>query len=192
MKLTPFAWVLVPAASLLLVHGSLSAQQPTPGTQKPAPVPAPAPSPAPQQPPTAGAQKPSGAESATPAAPTSSPASVWGGVYTEAQAKRGAAVYKEACSTCHGGELEGDGFAPALVGPEFMGNWNGTSVGDLLERIRVSMPPGVPESVSTQEKADIVAYVLQHSKFPAGTTELAKESAALKTVKFEATKPGGN
>lgn len=184
MNLTPFAWVLVPAASLLLVHGSLSAQQqqPAPGTQKPTTAPSPA-----TQPPAPGGQKPTGA---APAASTPSATSVWAGVYTEAQAKRGAAVYKEACSSCHGGELEGDGFAPALAGPEFMSNWNGTSVGDLLERIRVSMPPSAPESVSTQEKADIVAYVLQHSKFPAGATELAKESAALKTIKFEATKPG--
>jgi len=121
-----------------------------------------------------------------------SAASVWGGVYSDAQAKRGAGVYKEACASCHGDGLEGDGFAPPLTGPEFMANWNGTSVGDLFERVRVSMPPSAPDSVSAQEKADILAYVLQQSKFPAGKTELAKDAAALKTVKFEATKPGQN
>jgi S-disulfanyl-L-cysteine oxidoreductase SoxD len=118
--------------------------------------------------------------------------SVWDGVYTTEQATRGEAAYGTACVTCHGGELEGDGFAPALAGPEFMSNWNGTTVGDLFERIRVSMPPDMPETVNSQDKVDIVAFVLTRNNFPAGKTELAKEAAALKQIKFEATKPGGN
>ena len=35
--------------------------------------------------------------------------SVWDGVYTEAQAKRGEALFAENCVTCHGPALEGDG-----------------------------------------------------------------------------------
>ena len=73
--------------------------------------------------------------------------SIWEGVFTAEQAERGAATYKSACSECHGGDLMGDGFAPALVGAEFQGNWNDLSVGDLFERIRVSMPPSGPSSV---------------------------------------------
>lgn len=106
------------------------------------------------------------------------------GVYTEAQATRGQAAY-EACSSCHGPQLEGDGFAPALSGPEFMANWSGTSVGDLFERIRISMPPGQESTVTTKEKADIVAYILKANRFPAGQTELASETEVLKQIKFE-------
>ena len=40
--------------------------------------------------------------------------SVWDGVFTAEQADRGAAAYKTSCSECHGGDLMGDGFAPAL------------------------------------------------------------------------------
>ncbi len=116
--------------------------------------------------------------------------SVWDGVYTEEQGTRGEATYGQHCSSCHGGELEGDGFAPALAGPEFMSNWNGTNIGDLFDRIRVSMPPGMPETVSNQEKADIVAFVLHRNKFPAGKTELGRDAEALKQIKFEANKPG--
>jgi mono/diheme cytochrome c family protein len=116
--------------------------------------------------------------------------STWSGVYTEEQAKKGGAVYAEACAGCHGGELEGDGFAPALAGPDFLSTWNGTTVGDLFERVRVSMPPGTENSVSPQDKAHVVAFVLQRNKFPAGTTELAPQTDALKAIKFEATKPG--
>jgi hypothetical protein len=63
-------------------------------------------------------------------------------------------------------------------------------VGDLFDRIRVSMPPSNPNSVSAKEKADIVAYLLKEASFPAGTTELAATTEALKAIKFEATKPG--
>jgi hypothetical protein len=107
------------------------------------------------------------------------------GVYTEEQAKRGEATYSTACSSCHGGQLEGDGFAPALTGPEFMANWTGTTVGDLFERIRVSMPPGQETSVSSKDKVDIVGFLLKSNQFPAGETELAGETSALKQIKFE-------
>ena len=79
--------------------------------------------------------------------------------------------------------LEGDGFAPGLSGSEFMSAWNGTNVGDLYDRIRISMPPSNPASVPAQAKADIIAYVLKHNKFPVGQAELTPEAS--KTIKFE-------
>ena len=116
--------------------------------------------------------------------------STWSGVFTEEQATRGAATYAKYCSECHLEDLAGDGFAPALKGPEFMNNWNSLSVGDLYERIRVSMPPNSPSAVPNQDKIDIVTHILKSAGFPAGTTELAPQVEALKTIKFEATKPG--
>lgn len=107
------------------------------------------------------------------------------GVYTDAQAERGLATYKEACVECHGADLTGDGFAPALSGPEFMGNWTDLSVGDLFERIRISMPPSGAASVTPAAKADIVAYMLKYNKFPAGTTELEAKAEVLKQIKIE-------
>jgi hypothetical protein len=114
----------------------------------------------------------------------------WSGIYTEAQAEGGAAVYSKNCSECHLDDLAGDGFAPALKGPEFMSNWNSLTVGDLFERIRVSMPPSNPNSVSLKEKAEIVSHILKQNGFPAGTTELPGQTEALKAIKFEAFKPG--
>ena len=114
----------------------------------------------------------------------------WSGVYTEAQAKSGAQMYVKNCSECHLEDMAGDGFAPPLKGPEFMNNWNSLSVGDLFERIRVSMPPSNPTSVSAKEKAEIVAHILKNAGFPAGKTELGSTTDALKGIKFEATKPG--
>ncbi len=111
--------------------------------------------------------------------------SVTAGVYTDEQATRGAEVYNKECSSCHGAGLEGDGFAPALSGTEFLSNWNGTTLGDLFDRIRISMPPGNPSSVPAQGKADIVAHLLKSNKYPAGTTEIVKDLEPLKLIKFE-------
>ena len=111
--------------------------------------------------------------------------SVWDGVFSKEQAERGAAAYKTACSECHGGDLAGDGFAPALSGPDFMGNWNDLSVGDLFERVRISMPPSAPGSVTPAQKADIIAHLMNANKFPVGTTELEPKTEVLKTIKIE-------
>lgn len=111
--------------------------------------------------------------------------SVNSGVYTDAQATRGAATFNKECASCHGAGLEGGGEAPALTGSEFLSNWNGTTVGDLLDRVRISMPPGNPSSVPTDAKADIIAHVLKSNKYPAGTTEIGKDPAALKQLKIE-------
>jgi mono/diheme cytochrome c family protein len=119
-----------------------------------------------------------------------SASSTWGGVYTDDQAKQGQAAYVKNCAECHGEDLGGDGFAPSLKGPEFMNNWNGLTVAELFERIRVSMPPSNPNSVSAKEKADIVAHLLNQNGFPAGKSELPSTSDGLKGIKFEATKPG--
>ena len=118
------------------------------------------------------------------------PKSVWEGAYTAEQAKRGADEYMKNCSECHQAELSGDGFAPALAGADFMNAWNGLTVGDLFDRIRISMPPGKENSMSSQQKMDVVAHILSFNKFPEGKTELAPQIEAAKQIKFEATKPG--
>jgi len=116
--------------------------------------------------------------------------SVWDGVYTEEQATRGKALYAEQCASCHGAELTGGEMAPALAGGEFIAGWDGLTVGDLFERIRISMPQNAPGSLSGQQNADILAFVFAANKFPAGTTELDKEGMILKTIKFESKKSG--
>lgn len=122
-------------------------------------------------------------------APVSGNGTTWSGIYTEEQAKAGAEVYAKYCAECHQESLAGDGVAPALQGPDFIANWNTLSVGDLFERIRVSMPPDDPNSVAPQAKADIVAHILKVGGFPAGQTPLPADTAKLKAIKIEATKP---
>ena len=58
--------------------------------------------------------------------------------------------------------------APGLAGGEFTSNWNDLSVGDLYERIRVSMPQSAPGSLTRQQNSDILAYVLMKGKAQIG------------------------
>ena len=115
--------------------------------------------------------------------------SVADGVYSEEQAKRGEAIYGAECSSCHGMAMEGADMAPPLTGGAFMGNWNGLTVGDLFERIRISMPDGNPGKLTREQDADVVAYILKVSKYPAGKTELPHETEVLKQIKIVAPKP---
>jgi len=116
--------------------------------------------------------------------------SVWDGIYTHEQSERGKQLYSDACASCHGPELTGGEMAPPLVGGDFQADWNGLSVGDLFERIRISMPQNAPGSLSGQQNADILAFLLEANKFPTGTTELPKEAMILKGIKFESKKSG--
>ena len=116
--------------------------------------------------------------------------SVWDGVYTEEQANRGRQGYSEQCASCHGPELTGGEMAPALAGGEFMAGWDGLTVGDLFERIRISMPQNAPGSLSGQQNADILAFMLSANKFPTGAAEMSNNAMMLKAIKFEAKKPG--
>ena len=115
--------------------------------------------------------------------------SVWDGVYTEAQAKRGADLFDRECANCHGPAGAGGRRAPALVGPAFSANYDGQTVGDLFDRNRTSMPVGREGQLSAQQNADITAFMLQVNKFPAGTSELSSQSFALKQIQYIAQKP---
>ena len=115
--------------------------------------------------------------------------SVWDGVYTEAQAARGKEIYREACVKCHGETLAGAGPIAPLTGPVFGSNWNGVSLGDMLERVRISMPLDRPGTLPRQQYADVLAFVLSANKFPAGETELSKQTEVLNEIKFLTEKP---
>jgi quinoprotein glucose dehydrogenase len=120
---------------------------------------------------------------------TSSGRSVWDGVYTADQADRGKAAYFEACASCHAGDLRGDSTAPSLVEESFAFQWDDTSVGELFTRIRTLMPSDRPNSLSAQRYRDIVAFLLQANKFPAGDRELEVDLDALKAIRITAKRP---
>jgi len=115
--------------------------------------------------------------------------SVWDGVYTEDQANRGRASYGRECAGCHGESLTGADEVPALAGGVFLSNWDGLTVGDLFERIRISMPADRPGKLNREQIADILSYILNFNRFPAGNTELERQTEVLKQIRLEAAKP---
>ena len=115
--------------------------------------------------------------------------SQWDGVYSLEQAKRGTDLYAEHCAACHAHDLTGGEIAPALAGPEFAANWNELTLGDLFERIRISMPQNNPSALSRAQKADIVAFILFKGDYPAGQEELPQQTEVLKAIAFAAIKP---
>jgi mono/diheme cytochrome c family protein len=91
--------------------------------------------------------------------------SVVEGVYTDEQAARGAQLFQQSCAVCHGASLGGLGEAPALVGAQFIGDFNGLTVGDLFERIRTTMPLNNPGGLTREDYAAILAFMLKSNGF---------------------------
>ena len=111
---------------------------------------------------------------------------VWNGVYSKAQADRGAQAYAAHCEGCHGAQLQGVGEAKPLSGAGFLSNWNGLSVGDLFDRMRSTMPQDAPKSLPREVYADILAYMLKFDGFPAGASELPARSESLADIRIDA------
>jgi S-disulfanyl-L-cysteine oxidoreductase SoxD len=110
---------------------------------------------------------------------------IWDGVYTKEQAERGRAAYTETCSYCHGqgltgGEVDGE-VAPDLKGVYFILRWNG-SLSDLFIKIDDSMPKDDPGSVSSEDTADIIAYLLQSNQAQAGASEIPPDREKVKDI----------
>jgi cytochrome c len=114
--------------------------------------------------------------------------SVADGVYTTEQAARGRAQYRKRCVLCHRAdgqgqrarpvipgeslEREGDAEAPSIAGEAFLARWNGRTVKELFDTLAATMPPGSAGSLKPQEHADLLAYVFEMNKLPAGAADL--------------------
>lgn len=102
------------------------------------------------------------------------------GVYSDGQARRGQAVYKDACASCHGATLSGAN-APPLAGDAFQSVWGGP-LSDIVNKIQHTMPQDTPGRLTRQQSTDVLAYMLQIGKFPAGRAELSADEAAQKMI----------
>ncbi len=110
------------------------------------------------------------------------------GVYNNEQARRGQALYKTQCASCHGDTLGGR-VGPPLTGEDFVGNWNTQPLFELASKIRNTMPQDAPGKLTPQQTADLIAFILQAGKFPAGFAELSAGDAALKQITWPAGNP---
>jgi cytochrome c len=108
---------------------------------------------------------------------------VWDGVFTEVQASRGEAAYGRSCAACHKEDMLGSGTAPAVAGEEFFRRWNESTLDDLVQTMKSSMPQDAPNSLTAQVYVDIVTYLLKASGSPTGSEELTANRDRLKLVR---------
>jgi cytochrome c len=131
--------------------------------------------------------------------------SIWNGVYTDAQARRGEELYAKHCSRCHGADLAGLPWealghampealrpylhfdrTPELTGPTFYSNYDRLPLSDLAERIRISMPTDKPGILTRKDTVDVVAYLLFYGGFPLGRAELTARLEGLRAIQIAA------
>ncbi len=106
------------------------------------------------------------------------------GIYTEAQAERGAEDYSARCASCHSIDLRGNSNSPSLIGLSFMFIWEGRSLGELFTKMSEEMPTEDPGSLTQQSYAAILAYILRSNEFPSGETDLASNAEALAGIQI--------
>jgi mono/diheme cytochrome c family protein len=99
------------------------------------------------------------------------PRTIADGVYTDAQAARGQAIYGPQCAACHGAAL-GGGLAPPLIGAGFLRGWDARPLVDLVDKIQKTMPATSPGTLSRAQAADLAAHLLKAGAFKPGAAEL--------------------
>ena len=107
---------------------------------------------------------------------------VWDGVYTDEQATRGEQVYQDHCTFCHLDDLMGDAFATPLIDDAFTLRWDGGTLGDLMIVTQVTMPADQPNTLSSEQVADVIAFLLKMNEFPTGDDELPPDQEALEAI----------
>jgi mono/diheme cytochrome c family protein len=99
------------------------------------------------------------------------------GVYTLAQAIAGKDVFATFCQSCH---------TPTVhAGPPFRKAWFGRSLAELFGYLRREMPKSDPGSMSDEEYALVLAYLLRINDMKPGITDLAADSVALHRIRLD-------
>jgi mono/diheme cytochrome c family protein len=99
------------------------------------------------------------------------------GVYTLSQATRGRNVFATYCVSCH---------TPSThTGPAFRSKWYGRSLRELFVYIKREMPKNAPGSMSDDEYALALAYVLRLNGMPTGSAPLTSDPSALQRIRLD-------
>jgi len=109
---------------------------------------------------------------------------VWDKVFTSDQAALGKMEYDTHCAGCHQKDLsgrDGGGEGPQLAGAAFAKKWDLQSLNQLYTEMKTRMPRNQPGTLSGEAYLNIVAYVLQSNKFPAGDQPLTADASLAST-----------
>ena len=117
-----------------------------------------------------------GAAAAQPPA-SGAPRTTRAGVYTPAQAERGAEVYAGMCRSCHA--------VASHTGATFARSWKGRTLAELYLYVSEQMPKNDPGGLAPEQYADVVAYLLRLNAMPAGSAELPPDPTPLATIRID-------
>ena len=94
-------------------------------------------------------------------------------VYSATQAARGEQTYMNTCVSCH---------PPATYKGAVFLNWQGRSMGELLDFLMEKMPKNDPVSLSAKEYAQVMSFLLKLNGMPAGRVDLPADIGALNKI----------
>ena len=86
--------------------------------------------------------------------------------------------YGSHCASCHGPELEGSQFGPALKGPAVQARWNGQAAAAFASYVETRMPPANAGSLGGRVYAEIETHVLATSGLAAANGMLVTRSVS--------------
>jgi mono/diheme cytochrome c family protein len=92
------------------------------------------------------------------------------------------------CTAFLGDILEFYGAMAPLAGKDFLANWQGKTVGDLFEKTSTTMPATAPGSLTPEQAADVVSFLLSKDSYPAGSAALEAKVEPLQQIKIDAPK----
>jgi len=109
-----------------------------------------------------------------PAAEPATTADTGGAHFTAEQADEGRDTFRSLCTECH--------FSGEFSDAQFKFKWSRRTAGNLFEMIFTQMPESAPGSLSPDEAASLVAYILRMNGFEEGSTPLPADADALSGI----------
>ena len=102
-------------------------------------------------------------------------------LYSEEQATAGAVIFSKICAECHEKK--------DITGENFRAKWTGRPLFDLYELVRSTMPDSNPGSLSREDYANALAYILKLNGAPAGPSSVMPDSTSMKGAKLDLPPP---
>ncbi len=107
-------------------------------------------------------------------------------LYTKAQAVQGKQIFTTKCVACHGADLQGTA-GPSVAGNDFLdtARHNGWTLSIIRYIVFELMPRNSPASLSPQDDANVMAYLLASDCYPPGSKPFpTSDQPAFATIKL--------